>query len=167
MMKKKLQQNKGFVLLFAIILCTIIIAITIGITNITYKELHFTANAQDANDAFYAADAGVECALYLDKNINTPFELGHIFDAGLNVCPGIAFNVVNEVSSVSTEVVYDFVFGINQSPNQCAKVYVKRDYSYPTPVLTVISKGYVTNGDVFNCTVGTNTTERQLEVEDY
>jgi len=55
---KKFQYKKGFVVLFAVMLSSIILAITIGIANISIREIKFSTGAKDTNNAFFAADAG-------------------------------------------------------------------------------------------------------------
>jgi hypothetical protein len=62
------NQNKGFVALFAVFLTIIVLAITIGIANISYKEQLLSSSAREANTAFFAADSGAECALYYDQS---------------------------------------------------------------------------------------------------
>jgi len=61
----KINKN-GFALLFTIVLISIILSITIGVTNIAFRELKFATSDQDANTAFFAADTGMECAEYND-----------------------------------------------------------------------------------------------------
>ncbi|MEX2029196.1 MAG: pilus assembly PilX N-terminal domain-containing protein [Candidatus Paceibacterota bacterium] len=66
-MIKNLQNNKGFVILFAITISSILLAIALGVSNIALKQVKFGTNARDTNNAFFAADTGVERALFLDK----------------------------------------------------------------------------------------------------
>ena len=69
MMIKKIKKNKGFVILFAVMLSSIFLAIALGVSNIAFREVTFGTSAKDANDAFFAADVGAECALFNDKNL--------------------------------------------------------------------------------------------------
>ncbi|MFA6076917.1 MAG: hypothetical protein WC735_02475 [Candidatus Paceibacterota bacterium] len=64
MMIKNLQSNRGFVMLFAVTLSAILLTIAIGVANIAFREVKFSTNARDTNDAFFAADTGAEYALY-------------------------------------------------------------------------------------------------------
>lgn len=63
----KYRQERGVALLFVILLTSVLLMVTIGISNITFKELVFSLEARDSDKAFFAADTGIECALYLDK----------------------------------------------------------------------------------------------------
>ena len=62
-MKKYLKQQKGFVILFTILISAIILMIGLGIFSIATRETVLSGTAREAQYAFYAADAGVECAL--------------------------------------------------------------------------------------------------------
>ena len=39
-----------------------------SIMNISYKEIIFSTDAEETNEAFFAADTGAECALYYDRS---------------------------------------------------------------------------------------------------
>lgn len=62
----KYNSQKGFVAVFAVLLAVIVLAISIGIANISYKEVVLSSSAREANSAFFAADSGAECLLYWD-----------------------------------------------------------------------------------------------------
>lgn len=63
----KKTQQKGFVLLFAMLVSTIVLAVGTGIFNITRKELLLSRSSRDSQFAFFAADAGAECAFFWDR----------------------------------------------------------------------------------------------------
>ncbi|HEV7424440.1 MAG TPA: hypothetical protein VGO21_04595, partial [Candidatus Paceibacterota bacterium] len=65
--------RSGFVILFAVTLASIILAVTLGAINVALKEIKFSTNAKDTNNAFFAADVGVECAEYYDKSTINAF----------------------------------------------------------------------------------------------
>ncbi len=60
--------KKGFVLAFSLLLSSIVLALAFGIFNILLKQIVLTSSAKDSQIAFYAADAGAECALYWDTH---------------------------------------------------------------------------------------------------
>jgi hypothetical protein len=71
-MRKSNQKNnnskeQGVALLFVILLTSVLLLVALGIANVSYKELTFSLEARDSDKAFFAADTGIECALYLDK----------------------------------------------------------------------------------------------------
>ena len=74
--------RSGFVMLFAVTLSAILLSIALGVTNIAFKELRFSTNARDTNDAFFAADTGIENALFKDKTNIAIAEVFYIFNLG-------------------------------------------------------------------------------------
>ncbi len=63
-MQKSIHTNeKGFVMLFTVLIVSIILSLAIGIANIGYKQSLLSSIGKDSQIAFYAADAGMECAL--------------------------------------------------------------------------------------------------------
>lgn len=61
-----LKNNKGFTLLFAVIVSTLVLAVGGSIINIALKQVILSGVGRDSQYAFYAANTGIECALYWD-----------------------------------------------------------------------------------------------------
>lgn len=61
------MNKSGFTLLFASLVGSLVIAVGMAILNITLKQLILASAGRESQQAFFAADAGVECALYLDR----------------------------------------------------------------------------------------------------
>jgi hypothetical protein len=62
----KIKKQEGFVILFTILISAIILMIGAGIFSIATRETVLSSTAREAQAAFYAADAGTECALFLE-----------------------------------------------------------------------------------------------------
>jgi len=58
-------RNTGFVLLFTILVSSIILLVALGISGISYRETILSSEASGGAEAFFAADTGAECGLYL------------------------------------------------------------------------------------------------------
>lgn len=56
--------SRGFTILYAVLIASILLAIGIAIFDITVRELRLSSIARESQVAVYAADAGAECALY-------------------------------------------------------------------------------------------------------
>jgi len=158
MIIKKIKKNKGFVILFAVMLSSILLAIALGVSNIAFREVTFGTSAKDANDAFFAADVGAECALFYDKSLpaNNAFTVGQSFAGPMN-CAGSHVALVGDTGpSWSFDVV-----GLGSNGKSCAKVTVDKSIE----PITIISKGYSSDniGDT-SCTPLSNSLERELEV---
>ncbi len=67
-MIKKKDSQKGFAMLFTVLVISIILSISIGISNITFKQNILSSIAKDSQVAFFVADTGIECGLLHDLN---------------------------------------------------------------------------------------------------
>jgi|GEM_PF-410305 len=150
---QKIKKNRGFVILFAVTISAILLAIALGVGNVVIKELQFGTNARDTNDAFFAADTGVECALAYDKA--SPSANGFTGSASMN-CAGTAIVPTQSPSSFWTFIVP----GIGSASQSCAKVTVDKTNSTTT---VVNSKGYNV-GDASCVSSNTNRVERELQI---
>lgn len=141
---KKIKKNKGFVILFAVTLSSILLLIALGVANIAFKEIKFSTSARDTNDAFFAADTGAEAVLFQDFK-NSFYSLG-----------------------AATEKTWEpiSITGLGSNGTSCAIVTIKKDTTTsPTDVTTkVVSKGYNNGTDEGICVPGANSVERQLEL---
>lgn len=124
MIKIFTKNNKGFVILFAVTISSILLAISLGVANIALKEVKFGTSAKETNDAFFAADTASEYAFMNDK-------------APATLCtpaPG---------GTCSTSFV---VAGLGSLGQSCAIVSVLKDnsdLSKPADIRTTITaKGY-------------------------
>ncbi|MEI7688603.1 MAG: hypothetical protein WCI91_00250 [Candidatus Nomurabacteria bacterium] len=64
---KAKKENKGYAILFTVVVVGIISAITFGLTNAAYKQMMLSSVARDSTSAFYQADIATECAMYADN----------------------------------------------------------------------------------------------------
>ncbi len=155
----KIKKNKGFVILYAVMISSMLLAIALGVANISLKEIKFGASAKDANDAFFAADVGIECALYYDRTdpSNNAFTGGD--DAPGMSCAGSSVTLDNPNPSVWTFK----VLGLGSGGRGCANVTVDKHVDSLT---TITSKGYNNKGSLSeNCIPDSNSVERLLEAK--
>ncbi len=68
-MRNSKSQN-GFVLFVALLTASLLLAIGMAVVNLTLKSFTLATEARESQYAFYAADAGAECALYWDLKTN-------------------------------------------------------------------------------------------------
>lgn len=62
------KYQKGFVLLFSVLVSAVIFFIGVGIFSISFKELLISSLAKESQKSIFAADAGVECGLQADTD---------------------------------------------------------------------------------------------------
>ncbi len=67
---KDTNDKMGFTLLLAVLITSIILSMSVGISVFIIKELLISSTGRESQKAFFAADSGVECALYWDLKQN-------------------------------------------------------------------------------------------------
>src|SRR3989344_266011 len=91
------KYRKGFALLIAVVVSTIILTIGLSIVNTALKEIVLASTVRNSSTSFYIADSGAECALYWD-NIRGNFEKKSAFRVGsppsIIECQNIKINVI-------------------------------------------------------------------------
>lgn len=63
----KSKKQKGYAILFTVVIVSAISVITAGLSNAAYKQLVLSSLAKDSQLAFYQADTAGDCALYADR----------------------------------------------------------------------------------------------------
>ena len=147
------KRNKGFALLIAVLVSSVVLAVGISMLNITLKEYLFSAIGRESEIAFYAADAGMECALYWDTSTQ-----GGKFDltapAGNITCTGSTVATPAGGSSGSQK---QFQFEWTSSGQTvCSKIGITKYYDPTNPV---------SMGTLGTCAVGATCT--QVEARGY
>lgn len=66
-MHRSRRHSGGYILLLTILVSSIILSISFGISTIAIKELRISNFLRDSTRAVAAASSGVECALYWDR----------------------------------------------------------------------------------------------------
>jgi Tfp pilus assembly protein PilX len=61
------KYKRGFTLLFASLVGTLLLALGIATFNIVLREINLSSTARESHIAFYGADSGWECAFYWDR----------------------------------------------------------------------------------------------------
>ncbi len=61
------SPHRGFTLLIAIILSTVVLTVGLALLDVAYKQVILSSTAKQSQAAFYNADSALECALYYDQ----------------------------------------------------------------------------------------------------
>lgn len=143
------KLNGGFVILFTILTCAVILLIGFGIVSVATRETVLSSTAREAQSAFYAADAGIECALYAQTN-------GDFDKLGKDVnCGQTSFKIKNIPFN------FDIMLEIPES-NQitCARISVFNEGT----ARRVIAQGYNLCNDDGEALMLPNLVERVLDI---
>jgi Tfp pilus assembly protein PilX len=65
-----MNQSRGFALLVAVVLTSVLLSVGLALLDISYKQVILSSTARQSQYAFYAADTAMECALYWDQKQN-------------------------------------------------------------------------------------------------
>ncbi len=64
------NTQRGFALLIAVIFMSVMLSFGLALGSLSYKQQVIASSAIQSQYSFYAADAGLECALYADQKEN-------------------------------------------------------------------------------------------------
>ena len=134
-------SRRGFTVLFAVLIGSLLFSLGLAIAHLTLKEIILSAAGKQSETAFYAADTGIECALYWDLRMgksqtvfpNSDDETGRATIAcnGVSNVP-VYLDDESNTSATST-------FRLSFTPAGCADVVVgKVAPQAPKPARTII-----------------------------
>jgi hypothetical protein len=152
-MKKK-NLKSGFSIFIAIIVTSVLLIISFSIANIATKQTQFSNINKESQYASFAADAGIECALYWD----TKFNYFSTSTAGTISCNGSSNITTGSQSPISGTTTVSrvgggtdanpmsvFGFSLNSASNPtnaCVIVAVYKYYSGVNLMTHVYAYGY-------------------------
>src|SRR3989344_5544608 len=132
------KKEKGYTLLFAVLISSLVLAVGVSILNISKKEFRLATSARDSSMAFYAADGGIECAIYGDSKDAFSTDVDNTASLGCGT-ENTDFYFTKETSP--------FVFNLRLGKNNksCAIVTVTKAVDGNGSLITTIdSRGYNT-----------------------
>jgi Tfp pilus assembly protein PilX len=151
------MKNRGMTLFIAVVIMGILLFISFAVVNITIKGSLFASSGRDSQYAFYAADSGIECAIYWDSKPVT----GSAFatsTASTITCAGLSVQTNDAIYGTSTRAriggggsanpssTFGMKFNLtgNNPVNSCAIVTVDKYYTGPNLMTHIKSRGYNT-----------------------
>ena len=84
------RPQRGYALLIAVILTSVILSVGLSLAALSYKDVLLASSAKDSSSAFYAADAALECALYADQQQDA---FDYTTPAGALNCAGTGYSI--------------------------------------------------------------------------
>ncbi len=174
MMTYKKQQG-GYIILFTVLIVTLILAMSLGIANVTVREQNLTRSSRESHYALFAADTGGECVLYhYNKPTSYNLDEPNPFHVLLGGGPGpVVLRCANEEVGAAIQpepgggAVYSFQ-PINL-PHGCTIITARIGEPRPDGALTdlrdtLIAKGYnVSCDEATSNPVSPKRVERVLE----
>lgn len=144
----KNKKQKGYAILFTVVIVSAISVITAGLSNAAYKQLILSSLAKDSQTAFYQADTAGDCALYADlveypKLLEpTPFGIFSTPDTPWP-CGGLNLIIV-PVTGGDLSSGYRLNPPEEDSLDPCFRINVIKDTTSipPLTITTITAKGY-------------------------
>jgi Tfp pilus assembly protein PilX len=138
------KKEKGFAMIFTVLIMSLILSITMGMSNIVFKQRILSGLVRDSQIAFYQADAGSECGLLQEYKLMkmkkgvaiTSTSPNYQFDCGEKTM------LYSKTESDKTSTANDYFVYQQVSPNPNSPcftiVFDKRDASK----IVIDSRGY-------------------------
>lgn len=144
--KKEKNRERGMALFISVVLVSVLLLIALAISDIAYKEQILSYSGRDSKVAFYAADSGIDCAMYHDLKLidyfpTDPAEPDPSEPDPPPECNGGSSNVDSRISNGNVETT--FSYELSGQTNACVIVNVTKIILAPGEIGTVIeSRGY-------------------------
>ena len=134
------RDQRGFTLLVSIVVMGTILLVATGIVNLAVRQALISASGRESQLAFYAADSGIECALYWDVQNPSGISAFATSTSSSITCNGILATVGGGGNSNPTSI---FSFTLTPDP-YCVTAAVTKVYFGSVLRTTIESKGYNT-----------------------
>ncbi len=125
-------MNRGFTLFMAIIVAGTVLLIAAGVTSLATRQSLISSTGRESQYAFYAADTGLECALYWDVKNPSGYSAFSTSTGSqiLNACNGETINVGGS-----------YISNFDLTDPYCVKVRVEK---FDNGTTIIESRGYNT-----------------------
>lgn len=137
----KINKKNGFVVLYAVLVTTVIVAVGLIMSNIMVKQIILSTTGRDSQKAFYAANAGLECVIFWDREYEAfGYFISGIYENDIYSpieCNGQPIDIENGARSdgYKDDITIQF-----PDTNSMAIVSIDKNTSNPNSI--IISKGY-------------------------
>jgi len=142
MITKYKQNNRGVTLYVSIVVTSALLLVSFAIANVTFKQASIASINKDSHIAFFAADSGVECALYWDVKNTTGGSAFATTSTSSISCNENAENPSNpNPKIVGGSATSTFIITF-QPETYCAVVSVGKSYENGSLKTYIESRGY-------------------------
>ncbi len=137
------KPEKGFTLLFSLLVSTLVLTVGASIISISLRQLVISSTGRDSQYAFYAANTGIECAMYWDligSTLNQTFfatSSESVQFSGSFFCQGIDLGDILGEPSLPSFFDEDNPYFISKGPNSATtgfRLYFDGGRSSNTPM---------------------------------
>ena len=141
------NKKNGFALIVAVIFMSVMLSFGLALSSLGYKQAVLASSALESQYAFYAADGGLECALYADQQQNLfAYTSNMSATAPVMNCDGIApySASVQSHTASSWTILERLSIDAGTSRPHCADITIIKPNPSPTSTSTtyIYSQGY-------------------------
>ena len=97
-----MKQPRAFTLIMAILTASVMLALGYAIFNIVSKEILLSSSGRESQFAFFAADTGIECALYWDSKFDAFSTSSPLIEVSCGVASSTLTKVISGNNATST-----------------------------------------------------------------
>lgn len=124
--RKPHTANRGFALLVALVFMSVMLSFGLALGSLGYKQSVLASDANRSQDAFYVADAALECVLYADQQQNIfSYTSDMAAPAPLLTCDGVSPRTAEVTTHTLTNWVITSRLKLDNSKH-CADVTVSK-----------------------------------------
>ena len=128
-----IPYSRGFTILFAVLIGSLLLSLGIFIAHLSLKEIVLSAAGKNSETAFFAADTGIECALYFDFRVGGTFPKSNEESMPPSVDCNGGNNPLALVGSPTSSAATS-TFTLSFAPSGCAIVTVGKTVSGSTVI---------------------------------
>lgn len=157
----KNTKEKGFTLLFAVLLSVLVLSVGASVINIAMKQVILSGIGRESQFAFYAANTGIECALYWDyrdekvfatSSLSTPYtkndeDVNDILCGAQSIYrtyQNVATDIFDFENSNDSKGISKFTIKFEDQIQYCSIVTVTKEKENGIITTTIESRGYNT-----------------------
>lgn len=151
----KKNHKNGFSIFLAVMVTSILLLVAFSVSYLSSKELSFSGVNRESQYAIFAADSGIECALYWDsKEGSDPFATstshgpitcaGQSVGSGQNVAGTTTLASIGGGGNANPTSVLGFYVNAGATSGPCSIVTIYKYYDGPDLVTHIHSYGYNT-----------------------
>lgn len=137
----KNAPQRGFTLLIAVIFMSVMLSFGLALGSLSYKQQVLASSAIESQYAFYAADAGLECALYADQKLDSfAYPPPTPTSAPIMTCDGHNATSAGIISYTPTQWIIVERLSLDSGTPRCVDVTVYKPNGLGTTY--IFSQGY-------------------------
>ena len=125
-----MKQPRAFTLIMAILTASVMLALGYAIFNIVSKEILLSSSGRESQFAFFAADTGIECALYWDSKFDAFSTSSPLIEVSCGVASSTLTKVISGNNATST---FSFQFSTSIT-RPCVTVTVAKSIPAKTKI---------------------------------